>query len=166
MSRLREQAIAIFLFTGAGFLLYRTIAMLAEGALQTLIPWVVALLMLELIVDAIAMIVLLTWAIGGTREQLLAAIRVTAAVVVVHAVRVGIFVLGRTGPWTDFDVQPEARALHAERWTWGEVYFAGTMSAISVIALFIFWRHWRRKHPGTSIVPGCGACAVDPQQHD
>ena len=166
MSRLREQTIAITLFIGAGFLLYRTIAMLAEGASQTLMPWVVALLMVELIIDAIAVIVLLTWAIGGSQEQLLAAIRVTATVVIVHAVRVAIFVLGRTGPWRDFDVQPEARASHAQQWNWGEVYFAGTMSAISVIALFIFWRYWRRKHPGISIAPGCGACSVDPQQRD
>lgn len=39
---------------------------------------------------------------------------VTAALVVVHAFRVAVFALGRTGPWIDFDVRPEFRATHCE----------------------------------------------------
>ena len=165
MHHSREKVIAMALFLGAGFLLYRTVTMLAEGALQTLAPWVVALLMLELIIDAIAMVVILAWAVGGTREQLLAVIRVTAAVILVHALRVGIFVLGRTGPWKDFDVKPAARAAHAERWTWDEVYFAASVSAFSVIALIVFWRYWRRTHPDLTITAGCEAC-VDPRDQE
>jgi hypothetical protein len=166
MKRRQDRIIALLLFLGAGFLLFRTISMLSNGALETLVPWVVALLMLELIIDAIALVACLAWAIGGNLEQMLAVIRVTAAVIVVHAVRVGIFVLGRTGPWEDFDVKAAARADHAAHWTWGEVYFAGTMSAISVVALIAFLLYWRRRHPEKTIFRACDACAEDPRSRD
>ena len=104
MSRFGQRTLATLLFIGAGFLLYRTLAMVSGGALETLVAWVVVLLMLELIADGIAMVVCGAWAIGGRPEQVRAVIRVTAVVVVLHAVRVLVFVLGRTGPWVDFDV--------------------------------------------------------------
>lgn len=72
------------------------------------------------------------------------ALRAGAAATILHAVRVLIFVLGRTGPWVDFDVRPEQRALHAERWNWGEVYFAAVLSVMGVIVVAIIWG-WRRR---------------------
>ena len=162
----RQRTYAVLLFIGAAFLLYRTLAMVSAGALQTLMPWVNFLLMLELIADGIAMVVCAAWAISGRPEQVRAVIRATTVVVLLHALRVLIFVLGRTGPWVDFDVKPEARAHHADSWTWGDVYFAGTMSAISVIALIVFWLYWRRKRRELSEVyrtPGgdCGLVRPD-----
>ena len=169
MSRFGQRTLATLLFIGATFLLYRTLAMVSGGALETLVAWVVVLLMLELIADGIAMVVCGAWAIGGRPEQVRAVIRVTTVVVVLHAVRVLVFVLGRTGPWVDFDVKPAARAHHAATWTWGEVYFAGTMSAISVVALMVFLLYWRRKKRELSDVyrtPGgdCGLVRPDSEE--
>ncbi|KPK11174.1 MAG: hypothetical protein AMJ68_06660 [Acidithiobacillales bacterium SG8_45] len=165
----RQRTYAVLLFIGAAFLAYRTLAMISAGALQTLVPWVNFLLMLELIADGIAMVVCAAWAISGRPEQVRAVIRATTAVVIIHAVRVLIFVLGRTGPWVDFDVKPEARAQHADSWTWGEVYFAGSMSAISVIALIVFWIYWRRKRQALDEVyrtPGGDCGLVRPDSED
>lgn len=61
-----------------------------------------------------------------------------------HAGRVLVFVLGRTGPWVDFDVRPEKRADHRERWTWGQVVFAGVMSVFGVVGALAIWRARRR----------------------
>jgi hypothetical protein len=72
----------------------------------------------------------------------------TAAVIIVHAVRVLIYVMGRAGPWINFDVRPENRALHHTRWTWEGVYFAGSMSAFSVIVLLfivLMKRHSKKR---------------------
>jgi hypothetical protein len=61
-----------------------------------------------------------------------------------HALRVLIFVLGRTGPWVDFDVRPEQRSSHAARWTWDQVYFAATLSVLGVVGVLVIWRLRRR----------------------
>lgn len=140
----RHRTYATLLAMGAGLLLYRTLEMISADAMSTLVPWVSALLVVELIIDAITVVVCLTWAATVKHEHIRTVIRATTTVVVLHAVRVAIFILGRIGPWVDFDVRPEARAMHATRWSWGEVYFAGTMAALSVILLGIFWFHWRR----------------------
>lgn len=141
----RHRTYATLLSAGAGLLLYRTVAMISAGAMNTLVPWVGALLVVELITDAITLVVCLTWAATGKHEHIRTVIRATTTVIVLHAIRVAIFVLGRTGPWVDFDVRPEARATHATRWSWGEVYFAGTMAGISVVLLGVFWLYWRRR---------------------
>ena len=138
MSEGRKRFFVSLLGIGAGFLVLRTLIMLYEGALDVLVSWVVALLFLEMVIDAVAMLICLHWAIAANRKDTDKVLWATSAVIIVHAVRVAIFVLGRTGPWIDFDIQPAARALHAARWTWGGVYFAGTMATISVIGLIIF----------------------------
>ena len=169
MSRLSQRSLATVLFIGAAFLLYRTLALVSAGALETFVSWVVVLLMLELIADGITMVVCAAWAISGKAEQVRAVIRATSVVILLHAVRVLIFVLGRTGPWVDFDVKPAARAHHGDSWTWGGVYFAGAMSAISVIALIVFLLYWRRKKHELSDVyrtPGgdCGLVRPDSEE--
>ncbi len=144
MTTSRSRTLATLLFLGAAFLLYRTIAMLAGGAFHRLVPWVVALLLLELAIDAVTMAACLRWGATLVPRHGLQVFRLTAAVVIVHAARVLVFVLGRVGPWVDFDVQPWARAEHAERWTWFGVYFAGGMSVLSVVVLVVVWLYWRR----------------------
>lgn len=141
----RYRLLATLLFLGAAFLLYRTIAMLAGGAIHILVPWVVALLFLELVIDGVTMGMCLLWGVTLSLWHGVQVFRLTAAVVIVHAVRVLVFVLGRTGPWVDFDVQPLARAGHAARWSWFGVWFAGTMSVLSLVALIAVWLYLRRR---------------------
>jgi hypothetical protein len=141
----QSRMVAILLFLGAAFLLYRTLAMLAGGAIDVFVPWVVVLLFLELALDALTLGVCLLWGITLSIWHGMLVFRLTAAVVMVHAMRVLIFVLGRTGPWVDFDVQSLARAGHTTRWSWFGVWFAGTMSVLSLIVLIVAWLYLRRR---------------------
>ncbi len=133
------------LLLGAGFLLYRTLALVAGGARRVLAPWVVGLTYLEMAIDAVTM----TWAARWWRSRSPAhaspALRAGAGATLVHALRVAVFVVGRTGPWVDVDVREEERARHDERWTWAQVVFAGTMSVLGVIGVFVVWIT-RRRH--------------------
>ena len=76
--------------------------------------------------------------------------RLGAGGVILHAVRVLIFVLGRVGPWIDFDVRLEHRALHHTRWEIGWVYFAAIMSVLGIIGVVVIWRIRRRGQKGTT----------------
>jgi hypothetical protein len=105
---------------------------------------VTVLLVLELILALTAVLASVHWWVAQTEASMRLALRIGAAVAILHAARVLIFVLGRTGPWIDFDVRPEQRALHPGRWTWGEVYFAGVASALAVIAVIVIWLYRRR----------------------
>ncbi len=62
-----------------------------------------------------------------------------------HAVRVLIFVLGRTEFLRDFEIRPEYRPLSPERWSWSEVYFAATMSVLSLLFVLVIWMRRRKR---------------------
>ena len=72
-------------------------------------------------------------------------LRLATAVVFLHAFRVLIFVLGRTGPWINFDFRPEFHATHGERWSWTWVWFAAIMSILSMATVLLIWLIRRRK---------------------
>ena len=140
MSMRQQRIISGLLFLGGCVLVFRVLSMLAGGARDVLVGWVYALLIAELVVDLLALAMLARWFGHCTVPARTLAIRVTAIVVVLHAIRVGIFALGRIGPWIDFDVRPEARATHADRWTWGDVWFASAITIVSVVILIWFWK--------------------------
>ncbi len=137
------------LFAGAGVLLYRTIALLAGGARAVLKGWVLALNVLEMLVDIATMAAAIRWWRSRAPRDAQLPLRIGAVATLLHAVRVLVFVLGRTGPWVDFDVRPEQRADHDERWTWTEVVFAGVMSILGVVGAVIVWCVRRRTRPVT-----------------
>ena len=143
LGQYRQRIYASLLILGAAILLFRTVTMVAEGAFNTLEVWVNILLIIEMLVDLGFVLAAIPWWISNHPKNNLLPFKIGVAVVVVHAIRVLVFVLGRTGPWFDFDVKPEHRALHASRWTWSEVYFASTMVIVSVIVLIIFWQYRR-----------------------
>ena len=105
------------LFTGAGLLLYRTIALLLGGARTVLKPWVVQLTYVEMAIDAITMLSATRWWSSRNPDHAHPALVAGAATTLVHAGRVAVFVVGRTGPWVDFDVREDQRAGHDARWT-------------------------------------------------
>ncbi len=104
--------------------------------------WVVALTVMEMIVDVVSVAAAARWWKSHAPHHARLPLRVGALATLLHAVRVLIFVLGRTGPWVDFDVRPEHRASHGTRWTWGGVVFAGVMAVLGVIGVGVVWR-WR-----------------------
>ena len=136
----RQRVYALLVAGGAGILLGRVLAMLAEGSLTVLVPWVATLLLVEGALDLAWLAGAVRWAVAASAEHARPALRFAAAAILVHAARVLIFVMGRTGPWIDFDVRPEARAAHATRWSWGGVSFAAVMTAMSLVGLVVVWR--------------------------
>ena len=140
----KQRFYASLIFLGAGFLFFRTLSLLSEGVLGIYVLWVSILLFAEMAVDAACMITSIPWWIANNKKKDSIPLTLAAALTLLHAVRVIIFVLGRTGPWLNFDIRPEQRAMHYTRWAWGEVYFAGILSFLSVIVVFVIWSLRRR----------------------
>ena len=140
----RQRLYASLLALGTGFLLYRTVTMLVQGALDVLVLWVSLLLFAELLLDLSCLLSSIRWWITNDKSKARLPLRLCAAAIILHAIRVLIFVTGRIGPWIDFDVRPEQRAMHEARWTWTGVYFAGIMSVLGVIGVIIIWTLIRR----------------------
>jgi len=136
---------ASLLVVGAGILLYRTIALLVAGAGQVLKRWVVGLTLAEMLVDVITIVKSACWWLTRHPRHARAAMRAGAVATALHAVRVAVFVLGRTGPWKDFDVRPDKRADHDERWTWAQVVLAGVLSVMGLGGVVVIRR--TRRHP-------------------
>jgi hypothetical protein len=141
----RQRTYATLVGLGIWILLGKTIVMTAGGSLATFVPVVAALLALEFLLDVGVFLTAIRWWIGGTVARARLPLRLTAAAVVVHAIRVAIYVLGRTGPWHDFDLRPAFRTGPTAEWPW--VIFAGAASAVSLVALFVVWRAIRRRAP-------------------
>ena len=144
MSKPHKNVFAGLLFVGAGFLLFRTIVLILHGALTEQVRWVAVLLVVESMLDVATLIACFEWwrRLGEPRVRI--ALRLAAAVTIVHAIRVLIFVLGRLEPWRDFEIRPEFRPLSEDRWSWGEVYFAAVMSTLSLCGVLIVWMLRRR----------------------
>ena len=135
----KQRIYASLLALGASILLSRTITMLSQGALNILVLWVSILLIAELLIDLSCLISSVFWWIKNDKNKAIIPLRLGAAAAILHAIRVLVFVLGRVGPWIDFDVRPEQREMHFTRWTWTEVYFAAALSVLGIIGVIVIW---------------------------
>lgn len=136
----RRRLYAGLLILGAAILLYRTIAMFAAGALTWMVAWVATLLVLEFLVDAGTIVAAIRWVRAPTAQHTRLPLRLGAAATILHAARVLVFVLSRTGPWGNFDVRAGYRELQAAAVpAWG-IPFAGIMAALGLIGVAIIWR--------------------------
>ena len=140
----RQRLYASLLFLGACILLFRTITMIVQGSLGILVLWVSLLLIAELLMDLGCAVFSVVWWIHNDASKGRIPLRLGAAAALLHAFRVLIFVVGRLGPWVNFDVRPEHQALHDHCWTVGEVYFAAIMSILGVIGVVVIWQYRRR----------------------
>ena len=140
----RQRLYASLLALGACILLYRTITMVSQGALDILALWVSILLFVEMLIDFSCFLTTIPWWISRDRAKAKIPLRLGAAAAIFHALRVLVFVIGRVGPWINFDVRPEHHAAHAETWTWTGVYFAAIMAVLGVIGVIIIWLLIRR----------------------
>ena len=140
----KQRLYASLLMFGSCILLFRSQLMLYSGALDVLVLWVSVLLVAEFLVDLSCFFSSIHWWIKNDENKASVPLRFGAAAAILHAVRVLIFVLGRTGPWINFDVKPVHRAFHATRWTWGQVYFAAIISILGVMGVITIWRLRRR----------------------
>ena len=150
MSRKRHLFLATFFVLGSSFLLARTFILIAAGALVRFTWWAAILLIVESLLNIIWLGASLRYGLSKSTYQLRPVLRAATAAIIFHALRVGIFVIGRTGPWKNFDVRPEYWATHVETWTWTGVYLAGTLSALSVVAVIVIWYFRKRTTSSTS----------------
>jgi len=149
---------SLLLMFGASVLLYRTVSMIYHGAASVLVPWVAALIWIEMILDGACVVAAVPWFVASLREddedgaasastapRSSLPLRIGAACTAFHAFRVAIFVSGRCseGRWKDFDVRPERRSDHGTRWEWWHVYFAGTLSALGLVVMLLIWKQRR-----------------------
>jgi len=135
---------ASLLALGACILLYRTITMTSQGSLNILALWVSILLMAEMLIDLGCLLSCIPWWISKDRAKSKLPLRLGAAAAIFHSLRVGVFVLGRVGPWVNFDVRPEHLEAHGNTWTWTGVYFAAIMSILGIIGVIVIWILIRR----------------------
>lgn len=140
-----KQRFWAFLVTGGiGILLFRSIHMLfMEQALSMLVSWVAALLLAEALVDLLCVISALRWFINGKVRYAWFPLRLAAVAVVLHAIRVIIYVLGRTGPNKNFDINREFREFVQLDWFW--VYSSAAIAGVGLIAVFIVWLLMRNR---------------------
>ena len=135
----RQRLYALLFMLGASILLFRTIRMMiVEQAFEILVPWVIALLLAEFLLDLGWFIASVNWFISNKRERARLPLRLCAAAVILHAFRVLIYVLGRTGPWLNFDVRPEYHESYTFEWFW--VYFAAILSILGLIGVVVIWQ--------------------------
>jgi hypothetical protein len=140
MEYTKQRLYASLLIMGSAFLLYCTIHMVLKGSLLRLQWWVSMLLIIEMALDLGWMVAAIFWFRNSDPHKDKLPLRLATAAILVHAMRVLIFVLGRTGPWVNFDVRHEYLAIHPEICSWAGVWFAGIMSLLGVLGVIIIWR--------------------------
>ena len=139
---------ALLLMIGAFILLFRTTRMMmVENALEILVLWVIALLFIEFSFDLGCLLFSIIWLISNKSENAGLPLKLGAIATILHSIRVLIYVLGRTGPWVNFDVKPIYHQSYQFDWFW--VYFAAVLSILGVAGVIIIWqiiRYKKRKH--------------------
>ena len=140
----QQRLYAFLLALGACILLYRTTTMICQGSLNILALWVSIMLIIEMVIDLSCLLSTIPWWISQDRARAKIALRLGAAAAIFHALRVLVFVIGRVGPWINFDVRPEHVASHGATWTWAGVWFAAIMSVLGLAGVIIIWILIRR----------------------
>jgi hypothetical protein len=84
----RQRFYASLLALGAAFLLFRTIMMTVQGYLTILVPWVASTVIIEAVLDLATLIFCLRWLKTASPAHASTPLRLTAAVVFFHALRV------------------------------------------------------------------------------
>jgi len=123
---------------GALILLFRTFRMaFFEGALEVSAFFVLALLFIEMGSDLLCIVFSLPWLVSGDRRKAGLPLRFGAFSTILHSLRVLVFVLGRTGPLVNFDINPEYRSAFQTEIFW--VWFAAILSVLGVAGVAIIW---------------------------
>ena len=139
----RQRIYAFLLILGAGLLLFRTLRLFFfEQGLEFLVLWVIILTILESIIDFSCIISSLRWFISNDANKATLALQFGATAAILHAIRVLIYVLGRTGPWVNFDVKPIYYSSYSFEWFW--VWFAAILAVLGVIGVIVIWILRRR----------------------
>jgi len=134
----KQKLYASLLILGASILLFRTIRLLTfENGWNILVNWVIVLTFIEMAIDTLCIIFSFYWLFKNLRSSKSISLRLGATAAIIHAFRVLIYVLGRTGPWNNFDVKPQFRSTHNVDMLW--IYFAATLSVLGIFGVIIIW---------------------------
>lgn len=135
----KQRIYPILLLLGAGILLFRTVRLLAvEGGWETLALWVIACTVIEMLIDLFCIAFSLSWLLGSNLKAKKIALRLGAAAAIFHAFRVLIYVLGRIGSLSNFDLKPQFLDAQKVEMFW--VCFASVLSVLGVIGVLAIWR--------------------------
>ena len=143
----KQRIYASLMIFGASVLLFRTIRMmLVENAFEIFVLWVSVLLVAEFLIDLACILCSARWLLSNDNVKASLPLRLGVLATIIHAIRVLIYVLGRTGPWVNFDVKPEYHAFYVFEWFW--VYFAATLAILGIIGVIVIWQiiRYKRKH--------------------
>jgi hypothetical protein len=142
-SMARNRIYALLLSLGALLLFYLTISMiLFDKALVVLRFWVIALLFTESLIDLLCLIFSVRWFFANDLSRDTVPLRLGAAAAIIHALRVLVYVLGRMGPWINFDVKPEYHNSYTYDPVW--MWLAAILASLGIAGVVIIW-WWRRK---------------------
>ena len=140
----KQRLYAGLLMLGTFILLLRTLRMvLVEQDFEILVDWVYTLLILEFMLDLGCLLAASRWFVLSKWRYASTALKLGSWLVMLHAFRVLIYVMGRIGPWKNFDVKMEYHHNYTYDGFW--VYFAAVFAALGLIGLVVAWRIWRRK---------------------
>jgi len=124
---------------GACILLFRTLRLLTiENGWETLAIWVITCTIIEMLIDLFCIAFSFSWLIKTSPNSKIIALRLGVAAAIFHAFRVFIYVIGRVGPFYNFDLKPQFRNTQNAEMFW--VYFASILSISGVIGVIIIWR--------------------------
>ncbi|GAA4941048.1 hypothetical protein GCM10023314_12480 [Algibacter agarivorans] len=141
----KQKLYALALILGASILFFRTIRLLTiENGWNTLAYWVIVLTFIEMAIDILCFIFSSHWLFRNSNSSKSMALHLGAYAAIFHAFRVLIFVLGRTGPWINFDVKPEFRSTHNVSMFW--IYFAAILSILGILGVIIIWLYIKKKN--------------------
>lgn len=136
---IKQRKYASLMILGASILLFRTIRLLTfENGWETLAVWVIGFTFVEMFIDVFCIIFSFQWLFKNSKTSKTISLRLGASAAIFHAFRVLIYVLGRTGPWINFDVKPQFRSAHNVNMFW--VYFAAILSVLGVLGVIIIWK--------------------------
>ena len=142
--RSKQRLYASLLLLGACILLFRTTTMIVQGYLGIFVFWVSVLLIAELLIDLGCAVFSVVWWISADVSKDRIPLRFGATAAILHAFRVLIYVLGRIGPWINFDIKPEHHDSHYTHWEIYWIYFAAIMAILGVIGVVAIWQYRRR----------------------
>lgn len=120
---------------------------LIENAFNILVFWVFTLLIAEFLIDLSCVLSSIRWFISNNSIKARLPLRLGASAAILHAIRVLIYVLGRTGPWINFDVKQEYHDSYTFKWFW--VYFAAILSILGIVGVIVIWQIIRYKRKQT-----------------
>ena len=145
----RQRTYAMLLALGVCVLLFRTIVMLTDGSLTTLVVWASALLVLEFLLDAATLLSMARWWVDGTEAHARFSLRTGTGAAILHAVRLLIPCLAASARGS---TSIAGRRFEASPRRNGLAIFAAVLCVLGLLGVLIIWRHRCRGASGCTKV--------------